>query len=241
MEITEPMIESAYKVARQFYEADGKIRITEAKDNLAAVGFNRNSAVDMIYNLKHLMNGALYKRNLSERATDAYLRWIQRDYGNVKLRNTVSALQQHIDYYQALTGTPMSAQVAIFAKYERIPGVTNDFLTSPEEVELPDSLKEGRTRAVLVNIYERNPKARMQCIEFYGLKCHVCGFDFEEKYGAIGKNFVHVHHLRELASVENEYVVDPIKDLRPVCPNCHAMLHKQKPAYTIAKLKALLK
>ena len=31
--------------------------------------------------------------------------------------------------------------------------------------------------------------------------------------------------------------VDPVKDLRPVCPNCHAMLHKQTPALNIEKLK----
>ena len=65
--------------------------------------------------------------------------------------------------------------------------------------------------------------------------------DFEKRYGAIGKGFIHVHHLRELAEVGKSVVVDPVKDLRPVCPNCHAMLHRQRPALSIAALKRRLR
>ena len=51
---------------------------------------------------------------------------------------------------------------------------------------------------------------------------------------------IHVHHLRELASLGEEYEVDPIKDLRPVCPNCHAILHTSSPAMTITQLRKIL-
>ncbi len=60
---------------------------------------------------------------------------------------------------------------------------------------------------------------------------------FEEEYGNIGKCFIHVHHLTQLADIRQGYEVNPIKDLRPVCPNCHAMLHKKNPPYTIEQLK----
>ena len=71
--------------------------------------------------------------------------------------------------------------------------------------------------------------ARKKCIEHYGAKCAVsnCGFDFEKLYGDIGKGFIHVHHLTQLSDIGQGYEVDPIKDLRPVCPNCHAMLHQK--------------
>jgi 5-methylcytosine-specific restriction protein A len=68
----------------------------------------------------------------------------------------------------------------------------------------------------------------------------VCGFDFAKLYGEIGEGFIHVHHLRDLATVGGEYEVDPIKDLRPVCPNCHAMLHVETPAIGIEDLRALI-
>jgi len=241
IKITESLIESAYQIARRYYEADGKIRITDARNELVKLGLNKNSAVDMIYGFKHMLDGERYTRNLSEKATATYLRCIQRDYDISKLQNAVSALRQHIEYYQTLTDTPMSGQVCILAQYEKITGVTDGFFISPEEVSFSDPLKEGRTKSVLVNIYERNPKARKLCIEFYGLICSVCEFDFEKKYGALGRGFIHVHHLRDLALIEKEYEIDPIKDLRPVCPNCHAMLHKSKPAYPIEELKAFIK
>ncbi len=99
----------------------------------------------------------------------------------------------------------------------------------------------GNQEKVSVSIYERNPIARQQCIDHYGFKCVICDFDFEEAYGEIGKSFIHVHHLMEISSIGKEYSIDAISDLRPVCPNCHAMLHKKKPAYTIEEIKLNLK
>jgi len=94
----------------------------------------------------------------------------------------------------------------------------------PNEVE---NLIEGKKKQVFVNSYERNSVARLKCIGHYGLNCTVCGFNFEEKYGELGKGFIQVHHIIALADSCTEYVVDPIVDLRPVCPNCHAMLHRK--------------
>lgn len=109
-----------------------------------------------------------------------------------------------------------------------------------EEVTEPQKYREGTVKQVFVNVYERNPLARKKCIEHHGIKCCVCHFDFYAKYGEIGKDFIHVHHLKPLHKIGEKYEVDPIKDLRPVCPNCHAMLHKQKEAYSIEELKMIL-
>ena len=65
--------------------------------------------------------------------------------------------------------------------------------------------------------------------------------DFKSIYGEIGDGFIHVHHLVDLSTIAAEYKVNPIRDLRPVCPNCHAMLHKTKPAMSISDLKLILK
>ncbi|MED0717416.1 HNH endonuclease [Aeribacillus composti] len=63
---------------------------------------------------------------------------------------------------------------------------------------------------------------------------------FSETCGDIDKNFIHVHHLKEISQIGEEYEIDPLKDLRPVCPNCHAILHRQKQAYTIEELKEIM-
>lgn len=95
----------------------------------------------------------------------------------------------------------------------------------PEEVS--NELKEGSKKTIIVNSYERNLKARSECIKEYGVSCTVCGFNFEETYGKRGKGFIHVHHIVPISDIGDEYQVDPIRDLRPVCPNCHAMLHRK--------------
>jgi len=71
----------------------------------------------------------------------------------------------------------------------------------------------------------KDPYARQQCIEHYGSRCSVCDFDFEQVFGERGRGFIHVHHLKPLSEIQDEYEIDPIQDLRPICPNCHAMIH----------------
>lgn len=71
--------------------------------------------------------------------------------------------------------------------------------------------------------------------------CQVCEIDFLDQYGEIGR-ILHVHHIVPIASIGQSYEVDPAKDLVPVCPNCHAMLHKGRPEpYTVEGLKSKLK
>ncbi len=108
----------------------------------------------------------------------------------------------------------------------------------PDEVTIATEFFEGARRQVSSNRYERNPVARAQCIEHYGCRCSVCDFDFEKAYGERGAGFIHVHHLKLLSEIGEEYQVDPIADLRPVCPNCHAMIHYGGILLSIEELRA---
>jgi len=110
-----------------------------------------------------------------------------------------------------------------------------------EEVAEPEKYIEGSTKQISVNTYERNPHARKKCVQHYGYDCAVCGFNFGKVFGELGEGFIHVHHLKQLAEIGQEYHLDPIADLRPVCPNCHAMLHRKKPPLSIEELKQLMK
>ncbi|NEW00551.1 DUF3427 domain-containing protein [Bacillus megaterium] len=125
-------------------------------------------------------------------------------------------------------------------KWEFIDGYKVQSHNLAEEVTNPQKYHEGSCKTISVNIYERNTKARQQCIDYYGVSCVVCSLNFFETYGHIGKDFIHVHHLIPLHKIGIEYEVDPIKDLRPVCPNCHAMLHRRNPAYSIQELKSII-
>ena len=110
----------------------------------------------------------------------------------------------------------------------------------PDELPLAGCFVEGASRIVRVNAYERDPKARPLCLAAHGTNCHVCNFNFEAVYGKVAEGFIHVHHLHPLSEVGEEHVVDPVADLRPVCPNCHAVLHRRVPALNIEELQALM-
>jgi 5-methylcytosine-specific restriction protein A len=100
--------------------------------------------------------------------------------------------------------------------------------------------EEGSLTTILSKKYERNPINRKLCLAVKGYNCSVCGMNFEEKYGNIGKEFIHVHHAKPLHLMKEGYIVDPINDLFPVCPNCHNMLHRADPPYSIDELKKII-
>ncbi|WP_081846912.1 HNH endonuclease [Thioclava indica] len=97
----------------------------------------------------------------------------------------------------------------------------------PEE----QTYSEGEEQSVVVNRYERDPKARTACLTYFYEKrgrtaCEACGLDFADRYGELGAGFIHVHHKVPLATRGESYTLDPREDLVPLCPNCHAMIHR---------------
>lgn len=108
----------------------------------------------------------------------------------------------------------------------------------PEKLSAPEKYSEGARFSITINAYERNSKARAACIAHHGHICAVCGFDFAQVYGTLGDGFVHVHHVIPIGKIGAEYKIDPIVDLIPVCPNCHAMIHRTEPPLTVEQLRS---
>lgn len=99
---------------------------------------------------------------------------------------------------------------------------------------------EGRAHRSESNRYERNPHNRKICLAIYGYSCKVCGFNFSEQYGEIGENYIHVHHITPVSQLGDDYIINPATDLIPVCPNCHAMLHRKDPPYLPCDLEEIV-
>jgi hypothetical protein len=111
----------------------------------------------------------------------------------------------------------------------------------PEEIDVAAGpFIEGATYKILVNSYERNAAARSTCLRHHGTTCLVCGFNFAAVYGPQADGYIHVHHLKPLSEIQAEYQIDPVNDLCPVCPNCHAMLHLGGITRTVTEVKAML-
>ena len=99
---------------------------------------------------------------------------------------------------------------------------------SKEPIPSLPYFEEGASAEQLGIRYERDPKARIACINHYGCKCYVCGMDFEKTYGELGKGFIEVHHKIPISERGGNYIVNPITDLIPLCSNCHSMVHRRK-------------
>jgi 5-methylcytosine-specific restriction endonuclease McrA len=109
--------------------------------------------------------------------------------------------------------------------------------------ELPTGVEhvEGAARQILVNTYERNRRARETCLRHHGRNCAVCGFNFEGTYGETAAGYIQVHHIVPIAQVGTKYRLDSIRDLRPVCPNCHAVIHRREPPFSIEEVRQMLR
>ena len=103
-----------------------------------------------------------------------------------------------------------------------------------------EELKEGEKDTYTLTKYERSKKAREACLAAHGTACAVCGIDFGKAYGPEFAGKIEVHHIMPISEIGETYVIDPVRDLIPVCPNCHTALHSKKDgAYTIEELKAI--
>lgn len=114
---------------------------------------------------------------------------------------------------------------------------------SPAWEQMPRQVfTEGNVLESHFDRHERDYGARLKCIEYYGYKCAICGFDFEAQYGEVGKEFIEIHHIVPISNTRGEHDIDPINDLIPVCSNCHSILHRRRPnPYSPEEVSTMLK
>lgn len=156
-------------------------------------------------------------------------------------RLTQDPMLSEMDWSPQASGT--NIREAVVGPLERAwAEITGDeeSLPLPEEIDGPALLIEGARQRIWVNRYERDPEARRQCIAHYGARCVVCDFDFGATYGTVGVGFIHVHHLLPLSKIGTAYKVNPVADLRPVCPNCHGIIHRRSPPYELEEIRSFL-
>lgn len=108
--------------------------------------------------------------------------------------------------------------------------------------ELPiRSFQEGQHRLIQHTRLEkiRNTSLVREAKRLYKknngkLFCEICAFDFEQKYGKRGKDYIEAHHKLPIAEL-TALVHLTVNDLAMVCSNCHRMLHRP-PWITIEEL-----
>ncbi len=237
--ITREMYEATYLNAKKVYNR--QIPMKDAIDIMVHdFGMNPTSADFYLHSYQDMTRGSTFKKTINNKAMEYYLNNILIDNNFSGLRMALNSVEKHIIYYEEDGKRKVVGLRKIYNKYLSI-SLANEQSINADEISDKKGKFEGAKLTVTVNRYERDPIARKDCLDKYKAICAVCTLDFKEEYGDIGADFIHVHHLVPLSEIGREYQVNPIKDLIPVCPNCHSMLHKRKPPHTIEGLKEMIK
>lgn len=227
-----------YEMAKAIYNEEE--RLVNAKETLyLKYGINKNSFADFYRAFQKMLDGELHTRGISTDLRDYYLSQIYKDYGADKLRIALNAYMRFIVYYEeGHNNTTRKIEREIYEKHCNVLNVV--YSTREVEDEI-NTYWEGKLVQVTKTTHERNIEARHKCIQNKGIRCTVCGFDFEKTYGELGKGFIHVHHVNPISNKKGLYEINIENDLFPVCPNCHAMLHRRKDStLSIEELKQII-
>ncbi|AWB65882.1 HNH endonuclease [Saccharobesus litoralis] len=233
MKISESSVHFIYNAAKNVY--DSKRTLVSAAKEASDKGLMSDGSARIYINIfRSLMKGVGHTRAMNEYSTIYFLESIYKDYGLYQFELALQATAHHVNYYNSLgKGRRTSIEKVIADMKTKHNVQSNAYSVYPDEVEFI----EGKVIQTYINKYERSASARQKAIVVHGVNCIVCDFNFEEMYGSLGTGFIHIHHLIDLSEIGSEYSLNVETDLVPVCPNCHAMLHKTKPAMKPEKLK----
>jgi hypothetical protein len=160
-----------------------------------------------------------------------------KNYQNIPSSET---LINNEEAYLEICTTPCDITSEVMAQ-EEIKGLllkSMEWITSYQG-DTEDGALEGNKQLYSQTKIERSIANRNRCIEIFGTQCQVCEIKLSEIYGELAEDFIHVHHVESIAKTGPRWI-DPSKDLIPVCPNCHSMLHRRDPPIMPNDLRKIL-
>jgi 5-methylcytosine-specific restriction enzyme A len=115
-----------------------------------------------------------------------------------------------------------------------------DLRTSPDDYEAEEGspiLRLHRSRERDRELVRR--KKRQALAENRHLSCEVCEFNFGERYGELGQDFIEVHHRKPVHTLQLGDRTR-LNDLALVCANCHRMLHRSRRVIDVSELRVVI-
>ena len=203
---------------------------------LCRISFNQDPEAILSYcelaqmkskNFTFLVNGiSIFDLNKEEPWNDFQIS-MTRTYGN--LSESMPALK--------------IALIDLLAIILSLTNLTPEIRSSPEKNGIDESefKEEGSESEVLCKKYERSRFNRQLCLSYYGFRCMACNQLMAEVYGQPGTSVIHVHHIVPVSLMGGSKTLNPIRDLVPLCPNCHNVAHRKHPPYSLDELRDFLK
>lgn len=236
MKITDDQIRAAEEVASDVY--DKQLTTTEGAKLLAEVhGININSARDFINDYRYMMQGRLFQRAMSAHAINYFLSRIREKRGKEAHSLAVSAVDQHVSYYEQISKVTLhrmravleshvkqSSPIELSTHVERFTEAVQESLkdsSSARAARLGKAAKLPTKIPVLSYAFVRNPDVAAEALLRAAGKCERCKADAPFKRKKDGQPYLEVHHIIQLA-LGGE---DTVSNTLALCPNCHRNLH----------------
>ncbi len=233
-------MQAIYDMVKAFYFSGlkGKDRETWRQKLYDRFRTNKGSSNIFYYVFRAMYEGKEYKYGIDPPLRDYMLSQMQIEFGDEVLSRALASYKYYIEHYMETQNTPCHKEWEIYDKYIRTLQQEHQLVV---DLSSEDLGYEGERKEVCSQKIERSRKVRELCVKYKGTICTVCGFDFEKTYGKLGKGFIHIHHINPLSCSQGTHRVDVMRDLVPVCPNCHAMLHRDSNStMDIEELKQLI-
>jgi hypothetical protein len=134
---------------------------------------------------------------------------------------------------------------ALYDIFRRALGIQEAATHLPNEAtEVHAEYTESRRRSSEKYFFARNPQLVAAAKQHYGFQCQTCGFDFAARYGELGNGYIEAHHLDPLSERPELEWTDELQtgvdDVTVLCANCHRMIHRRRPALSLAELRVRL-
>lgn len=230
MKISEELTPIAYETSKKVY--NNEISFSEGQKIIVGDNkMNKNSAADYINDFRCLLEGKRFTRTLNAFSMNYFLQNIYDDYGDDALKNSLNALMQHIEYYEAIQNVTMHKMRIIFEKFSdkfsletidekeqnEIINIIKSNKRSKEEIinELLH-LEETEPETVIIRgkAYKRENKIVAQIKFLRDFKCQFCGTTILKKDGT---NYIEAAHIKA-KHLKGRECLDNIILL---CPNHH--------------------
>lgn len=105
--------------------------------------------------------------------------------------------------------------------------------------QLPNVYSEGGIQEITQELRIRDPKLRIEALQYYENICYICEQDYSKLYGNLGISFLEVHHKIPISDGVRE---NSVTDVCLVCANCHRMIHSiGKDGIPIDELREIIK
>ncbi len=236
--ITNEQVSAAFTTGMDWLA--GKLGRQKAIELLAGQhAINPVSAGDLLQVLKAMLDGQRFTRSISAPAADIYLAGIHAAAGPAGLARAVSALDQHLTYYEGIRPVTLHKLRAVRDKWlAALPdaplGLDDLSAAFEQEVAALMAAPAARRRALLpqpgtlpkvsvaqVKVYQRSAAVVAEVLLRAAGHCESCRNPAPFRRASDGTPYLEVHHVVQLAHGG----ADTPDNAIAVCPNCHRRHH----------------